>query len=133
MRFTVGNGTRNALLNRTEKDAAYKQTPVEHEEMLNKYVRPTDTPVERQIHLLQGQKEESEYPKYWNTDETPRRDLNPSSSFIRNVEVVPDMGITRLTLGNKQYNYVVNPDEAGDMLTDFSIGHFYNNRIKGKR
>ena len=46
MHFKVGEGTRNVLLNRGHKDAAYRQSDLEHEQTLNQYVRPGMTEFE---------------------------------------------------------------------------------------
>lgn len=123
--------TRNSLLNRWNKEAAYQQTPTEHEALLNKYVRPGMNDAQLAIARKQGEVEEKKEPKYW-MDTKPRRTLTPSSSFIQSVNIVPSLGIARITLGNRTYTYPMTSQQVGDMITSNSIGGYYNNFIKLK-
>lgn len=132
MDFRINNGlTHNSLLNRGNKDAAYKQTELEHNEALNKYIRPGMTPLEMMAARSRGEAEEKLLPKYWD-DELPRQSLNPSSSFIDDVTVIPSLNMARIRIGNKTYTYPMKDTLAGDMVTNFSIGEFYNDNVKRK-
>jgi hypothetical protein len=131
MLFNLGNVTRNGLLNKAEKDAAYRQSEMEHEQALNKFVQPGMTPVQEMIAKEMGEEYEKSLPKYW-LDQSPRRNVDPSSSFIEQVEHFPIMGITRVQMGGKSYIYPMDDNFTGDMLTSDSIGKVYNDSVKRK-
>lgn len=131
MLFNLGNVTRNGLLNKAEKDAAYRQSEMEHEQALNKFVQPGMTPVQEMIAKEMGEEYEKSLPKYW-LDQSPRRNVDPSSSFIEQVEHFPTMGITRVQMGGKSYIYPMDDNFTGDMLTSDSIGKVYNDSVKRK-
>lgn len=131
MLFNLGNVTRNGLLNKAEKDAAYRQSDFEHEQALNKFVQPGMTPVQKKIAKEMGEEYEKSLPKYW-LDQSPRRNVDPSSSFIEQVEHFPTMGITRVQMGGKSYIYPMDDNFTGDMLTSDSIGKVYNDSVKRK-
>lgn len=131
MHFSLGNVTRNGLLNRSEKDAAFRQSETEHEQAINQFVLPGMTPVQKMIAVEQGELYEKSLPKYW-LDQTPRRKLNPSSSFIEEIEHLPTMGITRVQIGGKQYIYPMDDNFTGNMVTSNSIGKVYNDSVKRK-
>lgn len=130
MIFDIGNGTRNMLLNQYLKEAAYRQTPQEHEELINKYVRPGMSPAQMMLAMAQGEQLERLNKKYWN-EQTPRYDFSPSSSWISQVESLPDLGITRVTTDRGQsYYYPQSTDEAGNFVTSDSLGQYFNNYMK---
>lgn len=132
MRFGLSNGTRNMLLNLSNKEAAYRQSPTEHEELLHQFERPGQTPLERMLAVEQGELAEQSVPKYWN-DEKPRRDIGGSSTFIEEVEYIPTLGLAVITTRNgKKYFYPKNDKEVGDLVTSNDIGSEYNNYWKGK-
>ena len=132
MRFgEFGKVTRNMLLNPAAREAAYRQTPEEHDALIHQYERPGQTPMERLLAVQQGIDEEKVSPKYWN-DDTPRLDLGGSSSWIDNVEYLPDMGIAVMHTNGKQYYYPMTADEVGDWMTSDSLGSYYNANIKLK-
>ena len=131
MRFQLGQGTRNALLNRSMSDAAYRQSQTEHNGAINKFVTPGMNPVQRMAALKQGEAYEQSLPKYWN-DNTPRRPLNPSSSFIEQVEYYPGLGMTRIQIGGKSYIDPMDARRTGDMVTADSVGGYYNRHVKLK-
>lgn len=131
MLFNLGNVTRNGLLNRAEKDAAYRQSNSEHEQALKRFVRPGMSPFEELVAQQMGEEYEKSLPKYW-LDQSPRRNVDPSSSFIEKVEHFPTMGITRLQMGGKSYIYPMDDKFTGDMLTSDSIGKVYNDSVKRK-
>lgn len=132
MQFDIGPGTNNATLIHEMSDAAYRQTPQEHEELLNHYVKPGMTPAQLMLAQLQGQQLEKLYKKYW-LEQTPRYDLSPSSSWIRRVENLPDLGLSGITTdrGNT-YWYPQTTDEAGDMVTSPSLGSYWRNFLMRK-
>lgn len=129
MKFQIGQGTRNALLNRSMSDAAYRQSQLEHKQALDKFVKPGMNPAQQLIAKQEGELYEKSLPKYWN-DNTPRRPLNPSSSFIEQVETYPGLGMTRIQIGGRSYIYPMTSDEVGRMVTADSIGQYYNNNVK---
>jgi hypothetical protein len=129
MRFGLGFGTRNVLLNRNNAEAAYRQTPAEHDEALHQFERPGQTPAEQLIAAEEGMIAEKELPKYWD-DDTPRRDLGGSSSWINEIEYLPSVGMAILHAGGRQYYYPMTTDEAGNWVTSDSIGQYYNQNVK---
>lgn len=132
MRFDLSNGTRNILLNMSNKDAAYRQSPTEHEELLHQFERDGQTPLERMLAIEKGEIAEAEEPKYWD-DQVPRRDVGGSSTFIREIEYIPSIGIAVITTSNgKKYFYPKTEKEVGDLVTSNDIGSQYNNYWKGK-
>lgn len=133
MQFDIGPGTNNATLIHELSEAAYKQSPSEHEELLNHYVKPGMSPAQLMLAQLQGQQLEKLYKKYW-LEQTPRYDLSPSSSWVRQIETLPDLGITRMTTDRgKSYYYPQTTDEAGDMVTSPSIGRYWRDFLARKR
>lgn len=129
MRFQLGQATRNALLNRNYTDAAYRQSDVEHERALKKYVKPGMNPAQELVARQQGEMYEKSLPKYWN-DNNPRRPLDPSSSFIEQVETYPGLGMARIQIGGRSYIYPMTCDEVGRMITAPSVGQYYNEHVK---
>lgn len=129
MKFQIGQGTRNALLDGNVAPAAFRQSLLEHKEALERFVKPGMNPAQKRIALEQGKLYEESLPKYWN-DNTPRRPLHPSSSFIEQVETYPGLGMTRIQIGDKSYIYPMSTDEVGRMITSDSIGQYYNNHVK---
>lgn len=129
MRFQIGYGTRNALLNNYAKDAAYRQSPEEHEALIHKYERPNMSPMEMLLATQKGIDEEKINPKYWD-DETPRLDLGGSSSWIDGIEYLPNLGLAIMHTGGREYYYPMTPDEVGDWVTSDSLGSYYNHFVK---
>lgn len=129
MRFELGYGTRNALLNNYGKDAAYRQTPEEHEALIHKYERPSMSPMEQLLAIQKGIDEERINPKYWN-DEIPRLDVGGSSSWIDGIEYLPDLGIAIMKTNGREYYYPMTPNEVGDWITSDSLGSYYNKFVK---
>lgn len=131
MKFGMNYGTRDAILAASNKDAAYRQTPVEHQEVLDQFQSPNMTPMEKMRAAEQGIEAEQALPKYWD-DDTPRRDLGTASHWIDEVEYFPDLGIASMNVNGKQYIYPLTNDEMGNWMTADSIGSWYNNLIKRK-
>lgn len=131
MKFGMDYGTRDAILAASNKDAAYRQTPVEHQEVLDQFQSPNMTPMEKMFAAEQGIEAEQALPKYWD-DDMPRRDLGTASHWIDEVEYFPDLGIASMSVNGKQYIYPLTNDEMGNWMTADSIGSWYNNLIKRK-
>ena len=128
MRFEISPITRNALLGNSE--AAYRQTPAQHEELLTQFERPGMTPAELLAAQLQGIEAEKEEPRYW-LDETPRRDLGVGSSWIRGVEYLPDSGIAIITMPNGKSEYrFMDSQGVGDFITSDSLGDYFNRFLR---
>lgn len=128
MKFRLGFGTRNML---GDGEAAYRQSPTEHEELLHKYEKPGQTPAERLIATERGMIEEKMNPKYWD-DKYPRRNVGGSSSWIDEIEYLPSLGIAIMHTNGKQYYYPMTSDEVGDWMNSDSLGRYYNNNVKLK-
>lgn len=122
--------TGNSLRNVSNRNAAYRQTDLEHEQALNYYVKPDDTPAERLLHLQQGVEREKQLEKYWDTDDVPRRDLNTGSSFIEAIRYVPGLRLARITMNGRTYSYPMTADEVGNMVNGSSLGEYYNTNLK---
>lgn len=129
MKFRIGFGTRNML---NDGEAAYRQSPAEHENLLHKYERPGMTPAEKMIAAERGILEEKLVPKYWD-DEYPRRDVGGSSSWIDEIEYLPTLGLAIMHTNGNQYYYPMTADEVGDWMNSDSLGSYYNRNIKLKR
>lgn len=132
MKFSMDYGTRDAILAATNKDAAYRQSPIEHKEALDQFQRAGQSPIEKMIAAQEGIDAERELPQYWD-DNTPRRDLGTASHWIDEVEYFPDLGIASMNVNGKQYIYPLTNDEIGEWMTADSIGSYYNNLIKQRK
>lgn len=129
MRFPIGFGTKNILLNRENAEAAYRQDPMEHEAELHKYDSPSLSPYEQLMATVKAADEEKLNPKYWDENE-PRLDLGGSSSWIDGIEYMPELGIAIMKTNGREYYYPMTPDEVGDWVTSDSLGSYYNNFVK---
>lgn len=132
MRFTLGDMTRNGLLNRGAREAAYRQTPVQHQRMLDKYIKPGMTPAQVMLAQTRGAQLEKLNPRYWD-DQVPRRPLNPSSSWIDEIEYMPDLGLAVMKTAGREYYYPMTARQVGNWVTSDSIGSYYNRLVKLKR
>lgn len=126
------------------KDAAYMQTPLEHEEAIKKFTKERERQFIRagmspaQVALgkrraeawAENYDEPTKVEKYWKGDQKPRRPIQISSSWIGGVRIVPSLGLARLNLNGRNYSYSLTPDMVGDMVTSDSLGQFYNGRIR---
>lgn len=129
MKFQLGQGSRNVLLNRENGEAAYRQTDAEHNEALQKYMTPGMDSKSLLEATVKGQDEEKLNPKYWD-DDTPRLDLGGSSSWIDDIEYMPELGLAIMHTGGREYYYPMTPDEVGDWMNSDSLGSYYNNFVK---
>ena len=133
MKFRLGEATRNALLNGAARDAAYRQTPEQHQALLNRFIRPGMSPTELALAKMRGQQLERMDPRYWD-DTEPRRPLNPSSGWIDEIEYLPDLGLSRMrTESGREYYYPTTSNKVGNWVAAREgIGEFYNRNIKLK-
>lgn len=116
-----GSGmTRNALLNRANKEAAYKQTPLDTEFEDNARRLAKDPTLETTKH-------------YRDYESKPRLDLTPSSSFISGVRYEPSLGICFIQMNGETKTIPMTPDEVAKFVTADSLGQHYNNFIELKR
>lgn len=129
MKFPIGFGTKNILLNRGNAEAAYRQDPAEHDALIHKYDNPSLSPNEQLMATMKGLDEEKLNPKYWDDNE-PRLDLGGSSSWIDGIEYLPELGIAVMKTDGREYYYPMTPDEVGDWLTSDSLGSYYNKFVK---
>lgn len=111
-------------------ETAYKQTPEEHQALLNKYMGVKGIP--REVALQLGVEEEKRSPRYWLGDTAPRYGgSTPSSSFIKAINVNPGLNLATITMKNgRSYSYAITPEQAGDLVNANSLGAWYNRNIK---
>lgn len=130
----TGKGLNNNI--RTgDRLAAERQTPLEHEELLDE----RNLPGYREAMMLQGPARlmaiqqlraqaalrEAEYPKYWD-DQYPRRDIAQSSSWVGDIDYDPYSNVMQVQLGNKVYTYSKTPDQVAQIVNSPSIGDYFN-------
>lgn len=132
----TGAGLSNNALKSGDRQATIRQTPAEHEELLDE----RNLPGYREAMMLQGPARlmaiqqlraqaalrEAEYPKYW-LDEYPRRNISQSSSWVGDVDYDPYSHSMSVQLGNKVYSYSKSPEEVTEILNSPSIGSYFNN------
>lgn len=130
----TGKGLNNNI--RTgDRLAAERQTPLEHEELLDE----RNLPGYREAMMLQGPARlmaiqqlraqaalrEAEYPKYWD-DQYPRRDIAQSSSWVGDIDYDPYSNVMQVQLGNKVYTYSKTPDQVAQIVNSPNIGNYFN-------
>lgn len=143
MRFSIALGMPSPNMNASSRrksgiggtaekygETNYKQTPQEHQALLNKYMAIPGIPPE--IAKQMGEAEEKASPRYWDTDSAPRYGgSTPSSSFVQAMDVSPALGLVTFTMKNgRSYSYPLTADQAGDILNANSIGAAYNKFVK---
>lgn len=134
----TGAGLSNNVLKSGDRQAAFRQTPAEHEELLDY----TNLPGYREVMempigypqlaalgrlKLQAELREQESPKYW-LDEYPRRNISQSSSWVGDIDYDPYSNAMQVQLGNKIYSYYKTPDQVAEILNSPSIGEKFNGR-----
>lgn len=136
----TGAGLSNNALKSGDRQASFRQTPYEHEQLLDE----TNLPGYREAMLLPGPQRlmaiqqlraeaalrEAEYPKYWD-DDYPRRDISQSSSWISDMDYDPYSQVLQVQMGNNVYAFPgQSPDNVADWLNSPSLGQYFNNRFK---
>lgn len=111
-------------------ETSYKQTEEEHRALLDAYMNDPNLTPEQKIEM--GKEEERLCPRYWDTDEVPRRGgSHPSSSFIQEVNVNPSLGVATITMkSGRAYTYPIETDRTAEMINSNSLGSWYNKNIK---
>lgn len=131
----TGNGLGSNILKSGDRLATFRQTPQEHEELLDERTMPGY----QEAMALQGparlfaiqqlraqaQLREQEYPKYWD-DEYPRRLIDQSSSWVGDINYDPYSNVAQVQLGNKVYSYSMSPNRIAEILNSPSIGQEFN-------
>lgn len=131
----TGNGLGSNILKSGDRLATFRQTPQEHEELLDERTMPGY----QEAMALQGparlfaiqqlraqaQLREQEYPKYWE-DEYPRRPIDQSSSWVGDINYDPYSNVAQVQLGNKVYSYSMSPNRIAELLNSPSIGQEFN-------
>lgn len=134
MQFKCGDMTRNGMFNAATKPAAYRQTQLQHDRTINKYVRKGMTPAQIMLAQVRGEQEEMLNPRYWN-DQYPRRgntNAFASSSWIDEIEYLPDMGLAIMKTDGREYYYPMTARQVGNWVTSNSLGQYYNRLVKLK-
>lgn len=131
----TGNGLGSNILKSGDRQATFRQTPQEHEELLDERTIPGY----QEAMTLQGPARlfaiqqlraqaalrEAEYPKYWD-DEYPRRPIDQSSSWVGDINYDPYSNVAQVQLGNKVYSYSMSPNRIAEILNSPSIGQEFN-------
>lgn len=130
----TGKGLNNNVLS-GDRLAAERQTPLEHEELLDE----RNLPGYREAMLLQGPARlmaiqqlraqaalrEAEYPKYWD-DQYPRRNITQTSSWVGDIDYDPYSNVMQVQLGNNVYTYSKTPEQVAQIINSPSIGDNFN-------
>lgn len=131
----TGKGLGSNILKSGDRLATFRQTPQEHEELLDERTIPGY----QEAMTLQGparlfaiqqlraqaQLREQEYPKYWD-DEYPRRPIDQSSSWVGDINYDPYSNVAQVQLGNKVYSYSMSPNRIAEILNSPSIEQEFN-------
>lgn len=133
--YIPGEPQNNAGFVRTpDNEAAFlRQTPLEHEQALRKFMNIKEIPPERAMRL--GIREEERLPKWWN-DHDPRLPVTPTSSCVKRARIGSngDIYIVFGSNPNKEYQYAGSddPTEASrilqELVTAQSIGQEMNSK-----
>ena len=137
----TGAGLGNNALIGGVREAVERQTPYEHEALLDvttlpDYQRimstnPSAIAMFMPSLIAQAELREAEYPKYWD-DSVPRRDVTQSSSFIGPMDYDPYSNMAMVQLNNRMYPYVgIDPVRMAEWLNYPSMGQYYNRFVKG--
>lgn len=86
----VGNGVHNAKLQvGVAEEAAKMQTLEEHNNAINKFLKPGQTPAQRAEALRKGKEAERKLLSFW-ADKKPRVNYTPSSSAVEAIRITPE-------------------------------------------
>lgn len=132
LRDNGGDPWLNHTLDVMEADALEMQDLQEHNEALNKYIRPGQTPAERQAAIIRGEKEERKLKGFWDEDRRTRRKTGIGSTAVSNVRIDGNRIKVRFGGRGKWYTYRGGKDakstshEARLLLAAPSIGRAIN-------
>ncbi len=129
-------GDGSAWNNHTFKDAftdALEYQDIEdHNAALNKYIRPGQTPAERQAAIKRGENEEKRLMGFWSEDRHPRRNAGAKSTAVSGVRIRNNMLWIQFGGKGKWYAYRGGATtrqaahEAAKLLRSRSIGKAIN-------
>lgn len=117
-----------------DNEAAFlRQTPLEHEQALSKFMNNPEIPPERAMRL--GIREEERLPKWWN-DHDPRLPVTPTSSCVKRARIGSngDIYIVFGSNPNKEYQYAGSEDpvEASKILQELVISKSIGKNMNSK-
>lgn len=118
-------------------DALEYQDIEDHNAALNKYIRPGQTPAERQAAIIRGQKEEKRLMGFWDEDRKPRRNAGAKSTAVSGVKIRNNMVWVQFGGKGKWYAYRGGnttrqaAHEAAKLLRSRSIGRAMNRNSPG--
>lgn len=131
----AGNALRSG-----DRTAAERQSPFEHENLLDEKQLPEYPAVlmmppgpQRDLALnalkAEAMRREADLPKYWN-DQYPRRPITQSSSWISGIEYDPVTNYAQMhTKDGKTYGYGgIDPTQMANIINSQSIGDEFNKR-----
>lgn len=137
----TGKGMGHNALMSGDRTAAERQTPLQHEELLDISTLPdypafVAMPPGPQKSLMynalvaQAELRERENPRYWN-DANPRKNITQSSSFIGNIDYEPETNMAMVQMGNKVYPYAgIDPVKMAEWLNSPSMEDYYLRFLK---
>lgn len=118
-------------------DALEYQDIEDHNAALNKYIRPGQTPAERQAAIIRGEKEEKRLMGFWDKDRHPRRNAGAKSTAVSGVRIRNNMVWVQFGGKGKWYAYRGGnttrqaAHEAAKLLRSRSIGRAMNRNAPG--
>ena len=132
----TGNGLSGNILKSGDRQATIRQTPQQHEELLDirtipgyeeTMLLPPGPEKSLALNALKARAElrEMEDPRYW-SDEYPRRPITQSSSWIGNISYDPYSQYAQVQMGNRNYGYSMSPIRLAQILNSQSIGKEFN-------
>ena len=139
----TGRGLSNNALMSGERKATERQTPIQHEELLDITTLPDypaflAMPPGPQKSLMyntlvaQAELREQEDPRYWN-DVQPRRNITQSSSFIGPIDYDQNSNLAAVQMGDRVYMYPgIDPVRMSEWLNSPSMEQYYLDYVKGK-
>jgi len=137
----TGRGMGHNALMTGDRTAAERQTPLQHEELLDisslpdypAFVAMPPGPQKSLMYnalVAQAELRERENPRYWN-DANPRKNITQSSSFIGNIDYEPNTNMAMVQMGNKVYPYAgIDPVKMAEWLNSPSMEEYYLNYVK---
>lgn len=135
----TGRGLGNNVLMSGDRKATERQTPLQHEELLDITTLPDyptflAMPPGPQKSLMyntliaQAELREREDPRYWN-DSIPRRNITQSSSFIGPIDYDQNSNLATVQLGDRMYVYPLDNQQISEWLNS-PMERYYIDRIK---